>query len=105
MTHSIGFFISSARKNFSATFHRGSRAAIKMTIGQVVAIDCKKLRSSYDKKSNKSAVHMVSAWASANLVVLGQVKTEEKSNEIKVMPELLKIMDIAGCIVTVDAAG
>lgn len=78
---------------------------MEMTKGQVVAIDGEKLRRSYDNKSSKAAVHMVRAWASANHVVLGQVKTEEKSNEIKAVPELLKILDIAGCIVTVDAAG
>lgn len=92
-------------EEFQRCFSSWIRAAMKMTKGQVVAIDGKKLRGSYDKKSNKSAVHMVSAWASANRVVLGQVKAEEKSNEIKAMPELLKILDIAGCIVTVDAAG
>jgi predicted transposase YbfD/YdcC len=92
-------------EEFQRCFSSWIRAAMKMTKGQVVAIDGKRLRSSYDKKSNKSAIHMVSAQASANRVVLGQVKTEEKSNEIKAMPELLKILDIAGCIVTVDAAG
>lgn len=92
-------------EEFQRCFSSWISAAMEMTNGQVIAIDGKKLRSSYDKKSNKSAVHMVSAWASANRVVLGQVKTEEKSNEIKAIPELLKILDIAGCIVTVDAAG
>lgn len=76
-----------------------------VTGGQVVAIDGKTLRRSYDKSSNKAAIHMVSAWASNNSVTLGQVKTEQKSNEIKAIPELLKILEIKGCIVTIDAMG
>jgi hypothetical protein len=81
------------------------RAATEITKGRVVAIDGKTLRGSYDTKSDKAAIHMVSAWSSANRLVLGQVKTEEKSNEIKAIPEILKILDIEGCIVTIDAMG
>ena len=76
-----------------------------VTDGQVVAIDGKKLRYSYDRGSNKSAVHMVSAWASENGLTLGQVKTEEKSNEITAIPELLELLEVKGCIVTIDAMG
>jgi len=92
-------------EEFQRCFSSWISAAMKVTSGQVIAIDGKKLRRSYDCKSNKAAIHMVSAWASANHVVLGQVKTGEKSNEIKAISELLKVLDIAGCIVTVDAAG
>ena len=73
--------------------------------GQVVAIDGKTLRRSYDRRSAKAAIHMVSAWATQNRVVLGQLKTEEKSNEITAIPELLKVLDVQGCIVTIDAMG
>ena len=73
--------------------------------GQVVAIDGKTLRRSHDKKTEKSAIHMVSAWAAKNRAVLSQVKTEEKSNEITAIPELLKVLNISGCIVTIDAMG
>ena len=69
------------------------------------SIDGKTLRRSYDKKSSKAAIHMVSAWASASHLVLGQVKTNEKSNEITAIPELLDILEIEGCIVTIDAMG
>lgn len=72
--------------------------------GQIIAIDGKTLRRSYDG-SKKAAIHMVSAWSSANSVVLGQLKTEEKSNEITAIPELLNMLDISGCIVTLDAMG
>jgi Transposase DDE domain len=71
--------------------------------GQVIAIDGKTLRGSYDR--NKAAIQMVSAWAQANRVVLGQVKTDAKSNEIRAIPHLLKFLDIQGCIVTIDAMG
>ena len=73
--------------------------------GQVVSIDGKCLRRSHDKSKDKSAIYMVSAWASANKLVLGQVKTDEKSNEITAIPELLRVLEIEGCIVTIDAAG
>ena len=76
-----------------------------MTAGQVVAIDGKTLRHSYDRRSAKAAIHMVSAWATQNRVVLGQLKTEEKSNEITAIPALLKVLDVSGCIVTIDAMG
>jgi predicted transposase YbfD/YdcC len=73
--------------------------------GEVVAIDGKTLRHSYDRGADKGAIHMVSAWASANRLVLGQSKVDEKSNEITAIPELLKLLDINGCIVTIDAMG
>ena len=71
----------------------------------VIAIDGKTLRRSHDQGNGKKAIHMVSAWSSANRVVLGQVKTDEKSNEITAIPELLKVLSIKGCIVTIDAMG
>jgi hypothetical protein len=69
-------------------------AVFRATDGQVVAIDGKRLRGSYDRSSDKAAIHMVSAWACANRVVLGQVKTQEKSNEITAIPELLKLLEL-----------
>ncbi len=73
--------------------------------GEVVAIDGKTLRHSYDRGADKGAIHMVSAWASANRLILGQSKVDEKSNEITAIPELLKLLEIKGCIVTIDAMG
>ena len=77
----------------------------EITDGQVVAIDGKTLRRSYDKASSKSAIHMVSAWATLNHVSLGQVVTDEKSNEITAIPKLLKMLEIQGALVTIDAMG
>lgn len=71
--------------------------------GEVVAIDGKKLRRSGDSRHARDGIWMVSAWASENRMVLGQTKVDEKSNEITAIPQLLSQLDLAGCIVTVDA--
>lgn len=63
------------------------------------------MRHSYDHTQNQGAIHMVSAWATNNRLVLGQVKVDEKSNEIKAIPELLQVLSLRGCIVTIDAIG
>ncbi len=71
----------------------------------MIAIDGKSLKHSYDKKTGTRAINMVSAWAATNKLVLGQRKVDKKSNEITAIPELIKVLDIAGCIVTIDAIG
>lgn len=81
------------------------RSVSRLTAGEVIAIDGKTARRSYDKGKGKGAIHMVSAWASQNRLVLGQRKVDDKSNEITAIPELLKVLDIQGCIVTIDAMG
>jgi predicted transposase YbfD/YdcC len=81
------------------------QAVSALTRGQVIAIDGKTLRRSHDRSLGKAAIHMVSAWAAENRLVLGQTKVAEKSNEITAIPELLALLDIAGCIVTIDAMG
>ena len=73
--------------------------------GQVVAVDGKTLRRSFDAASSKAAIHMVSAWATANHISLGQVVTDAKSNEITAIPKLLEMLEIKGCLVTIDAMG
>ena len=74
----------------------------ELTSGQVIPIDGKTVKGSR-KKGSKRAIHMVSAWATSNKVVLGQVKVDDKSNEITAIPELLDLLCIRGCIVTIDA--
>lgn len=71
----------------------------------IVAIDGKTVRCSHDRANNLSPIHMVNAWAVQHGLVLGQVKVHEKSNEIKAIPELLKVLDLQGCTVTIDAMG
>ena len=78
---------------------------VAKAVEDVVAVDGKTMRRSYDRKKNKKAIHLVSAWSSANQLVLGQVKTDDKSNEITAIPELLKVLELKGCIVTIDAMG
>ena len=73
--------------------------------GDIVAIDGKTLRHSFDRATSQSAIHMVSAWANANRLVLGQVKVDDKSNEITAIPKLLKMLDLSGATVTIDAMG
>lgn len=92
-------------EEFEKCFLDWVRAAFQNIAPQVVAIDGKTLRHSYDRSSNKAAIHMVSAWATENRLVLGQVKTDEKSNEITAIPELLRALALKGCIVTIDAMG
>jgi predicted transposase YbfD/YdcC len=90
---------------FQQRFLEWVRAVSELTQGQVIAIDGKQSRRSYDRATGKTAIYMVSAWASENQMVLGQTKVAAKSNEIKAIPELLKMLEIAGCIVTIDAMG
>ena len=71
----------------------------------VVAIDGKTLRRSHDRGQGKAALHLISAWASANGLVLGQVATDQKSNEITAIPALLRLLALEGCTVTIDAMG
>jgi predicted transposase YbfD/YdcC len=90
---------------FQRSFVSWVQAVTQIIGGQVIAIDGKKPRGSQDRGIGKGAIDMVSAWASANQVVLGQVKVDDKSNEIKAIPQLLRMLAISGCIVTVDSMG
>ena len=90
---------------FKTCFSDWIKAICQLTNGEVIAIDGKTLRRSHDKSQEISPIHMVSAWACANGLVVGQIKTDEKSNEITAIPELLKQLEIKGCIVTIDAMG
>ena len=90
---------------FAECFQHWIVGVAQATAGRVVAIDGKTLRQSFDTASAKAAIHLVSAWASHNHLLLGQVKTEAKSNEITAIPPLLKLLELQGCIVTIDAMG
>ena len=90
-------------EQFRACFLRIMRAVSEISQGQVVAIDGKRLRGSVDTAAGREAIDMVSAWASENHLVLGQVKVDDKSNEITAVPELLKLLSLSGCLVTLDA--
>ena len=90
-------------KQFQASFAEWMRSVITITNGSVIAIDGKTNRRTFGKLTK--ALHLVSAFAAANGVALGQVDTNQKSNEITAIPELLELLDIHGCLVTTDAMG
>ena len=92
-------------KAFESCFARWVEGVFRVTDGQVVAIDGKTVRGSSDKNTGRNAIHMVSAWAHDSGIVLGQKKVDDKSNEITAIPELLRLLDVSGCIVTIDAMG
>jgi predicted transposase YbfD/YdcC len=86
---------------------QGLRQTAKVTagVGEVVAIDGKTLRRTFDRARDLGALHLVSAWASANGITLGQVAVDAKSNEITAIPQLLDLLDLKDCVVTIDAMG
>jgi len=92
-------------KQFQECFINWIKSVDKKIPEEVIAVDGKTLRSSYDNGGEKGAIHMVSAWATEKKLVLGQRKVDDKSNEITAIPELLKILELEGYIVTMDAMG
>ena len=92
-------------KQFQECFINWISEIHEHTAGEVIAIDGKTARGSRDKKYDRKPLHMVTAWATANGIVLGQEVTAEKSNEITAIPTLLELLELRGCIVTIDAMG
>jgi len=94
-----------APQAFEACFRSWVNAVREAVAEEVVAIDGKSVRRSHNRGAGLGPLHMVSAWATDNRVVLGQVATEAKSNEITAIPRLLELLVLKGCIVTIDAMG
>lgn len=92
-------------ERFEQCFLAWIQAVSELTQGQVIAFDGKVLRGSRERSLGKAGIDMVSAWATTNHLVLGQVKVDDKSNEITALPKLLQLLELAGCIVTIDAIG
>ncbi len=92
-------------KQLQECFLSWMESVTNITQGQVIALDGKTLRSAYQTGENRGAIHMVSAWATKNRLVLGQTKVSDKSNEITAIPELLKVLTIEGNLVSIDAMG
>ena len=88
-------------KEFEAGFQRWIGETVKLIKGETVSIDGKTICASRDEE--RRAIHMVSAWANKQKLVLGQIKANEKSNEITAVPELLDMLDVEGCVITADA--
>ncbi len=93
------------RQQFAACLFQWTQAIHEATGGKLLAIDGKALRRSFAKRSGKAMLHLVTAWSSENGLTLGQVACEEKSNEITAIPQLLKLLNVKGCTVTIDAMG
>lgn len=98
-------FAQLAPHEFEKSFLSWIQGVYQKTDGEVIAIDGKTVRGSRHGSIGQSPLHLVSAWASGNQLWLGQVETAEKSNEIEAIPRLLEILDLKGCIVTIDAMG
>lgn len=92
-------------EEFQRRFVQWVEAVVTVTKGQVIAIDGKTARRSHDKTNGKAAMHLISAWASENGIALGQRKVDSKTNEITVIPDLLRVLNVTGCLVTIDAMG
>lgn len=90
---------------FAACFARWTARICTLTEGELVAIDGKRSRGSYDRFDGKEAIHMISAWSHQNQMVLGQLQVDGKSNEITAIPTLLALLDLAGAVVSIDAIG
>lgn len=90
---------------FSECFVAWTHALREHTQAEVIACDGKTLRRSFDTATGQGAIHLVSAWAESSRLVLGQIKVEDKSNEITALPALLSLLDLEGCTVTTDAMG
>ena len=93
------------RKQFAACLFQWTQALHEATGGKVIAVDGKTARRSFRKKSGLAALHLVTAWATESGLTLGQIACEEKSNEITAIPQLLQLLNLKGCTVTIDAMG
>jgi predicted transposase YbfD/YdcC len=90
---------------FNGCFVAWAQALSEGSVGKLIAIDGKTARHSFDRATGKKALHLVSAWVEANRLTLGQIATEEKSNEITAIPKLLDMLDVRGATITLDAMG
>lgn len=92
-------------EQFQRCFIDWMKSVTELSDGELIAIDGKRLCGSYNREDRQSAIHMVNAFATENNVVLGQVKTQSKSNEVTAIPALLQLLDIKGCLISIDAMG
>jgi len=90
---------------FTSVFIEWTKHICQLTEGEVIAIDGKTMRRSHQRFKGKSAIHLISAWASGNQIVLAHQAVEEKSNEITAIPALLQLLEIKGALVSIDAMG
>lgn len=94
-----------APSSLEQCFQQWVEQVVSTAGAQVIPIDGKTVKGSYDRNKQQSSLHLVSAWASEHRILLGQVKVESKTNEITAIPALLQLLDISGCTITIDAMG
>jgi predicted transposase YbfD/YdcC len=99
------FFKRLEPKAFVQIFIEWTRSICQLTEGELVAIDGKTMRRSHHRHTGKEAIHLISAWASSNRLVLGQEAVDSKSNEITAIPALLRVLELKGALVSIDAMG
>lgn len=92
-------------KEFEQCFRDWVKTISELIPGEVISIDGKTVKHSGSKAKNRKPIHVVNAWASEQRLVLGQTKVNDKSNEITAIPELIKVLELSGCLVTIDAMG
>ena len=92
-------------KEFEQCFRDWVKSISELIPGEIISIDGKTVKHSGSKGRGKKAIHIVNAWASSQRLVLGQIKVKNKSNEITAIPELIKVLELSGCLVTIDAMG
>lgn len=92
-------------KEFEKCFRDWVKAISELIPGEIISIDGKTAKHSGSKSKGKKAIHIVNAWACEQRLVLGQIKVKNKSNEITAIPELIKVLELSGCLVTIDAMG
>jgi len=92
-------------KEFEQCFRNWVKSISELIPGEIISIDGKTAKHSGSKNKGKKAIHIVNAWATEQKLVLGQIKVKDKSNEITAIPELIKILELSGCLVTIDAMG
>lgn len=92
-------------KEFEQCFRDWVQSISELIPGEIISIDGKTVKHSGSKEKDKKAIHIVNAWASEQRLVLGQIKVKNKSNEITAIPELIQVLELSGCLVTIDAMG
>jgi predicted transposase YbfD/YdcC len=92
-------------KEFHTCFVYWVQSLFKSTSGELIAMNGKTSRGSFSKTKKQSLIHLVNAWSALNRVVLGQYKVLDKSNEVKALPKLLSLLQVEGCIISIDAMG
>ena len=105
MTHLVSFFARIEPQQFQECFLSWVKAIVGELELNVIAIDGKTMKQSYDRNNQQKALHIVTAWSSSHQLVLGQKKVHKKSNELTAIPELIEMLEIAGSVITIDAMG